>query len=328
MKLKQKPEDFVVREVFKPELSGGKFSYYLLRKRLATTQQAVAFASHRFRISPKYINFAGTKDRDAVTEQYISISRGPAKSLSSGDGRIELTYLGQGRERINLGANEGNGFEVVARDITKKPRPVALFPNYFDEQRFGHEMNNLKAGRFILQGKLGEACSLLPETQQHLEIHPQDFAGALRSIPKPILRFYPHAVQSYIWNLTASAIISRHPHKNLDTPIGKLAFPTKAAAPDIQSLYLPIPGHSTESLPKEMQEVLSQEGLALDDFRQPKFPEFNTEGSVRSLFAQSQNLSIGPLEKDELNPKKKKCLVKFFLPKGSYATMLLKAMAI
>ena len=35
---------------------------------------------------------------------------------------------------------------------------------------------------------------------QHLAKYPNDYAGALRKIPKRILRIYPHAYQSHIFN--------------------------------------------------------------------------------------------------------------------------------
>lgn len=48
------------------------------------------------------------------------------------------------------------------------------------------------------------------------------------------------------------------------------------------------------------------------------------EGSSRKALVEVKDLEVNPLEKDELNPGKKKVVLKFFLTKGSYATMVIK----
>ena len=48
------------------------------------------------------------------------------------------------------------------------------------------------------------------------------------------------------------------------------------------------------------------------------------EGKTRNVFVDVSNLEIGQFENDELNYGMKKIKIKFGLPKGSYATMLIK----
>jgi len=47
---------------------------------------------------------------------------------------------------------------------------------------------------------------------------------------------------------------------------------------------------------------------------------------MRKMFVKINNLEIGKLEDDDLNNGMKKVKIKFSLPKGSYATIAVKAM--
>ena len=323
--IKSVPEDFVVKErILLDAGSSGPYSYYMLRKRGYSTQKAVESVARAFRKKLKYINFAGNKDKYAVTEQHISILHGPARDLDLGD--IKLTFLGRGRERINLGSAEGNDFEITVRNIERRPKPPECVPNYFDSQRFGRKENNHIAGKLIVTGKYKEACSLIPETRERLKENPNDFVGALRSLPKRVLRLYPHAYQSFLWNSVASEYIAGFRHWSLELPFGTLRFPEERIA----SISVPVPGYTT-TIPDSVignisRKVLSEERISLNDFRQKTFPEFDLRGGERILLASVSNLAIGRLEEDELNPGMKKCRISFSLGSGSYATVVIRAM--
>jgi len=322
--IKQMPEDFVVREILELRLGSGRYAYYRLTKRGWTTQSAVNMISRAFRKKQKYINFSGNKDKQAFTEQYISILHGPKKDLELCNGDIRLEYLSQGRERINLGTSPANYFEITVRNLSEdfSPKPPLQVPNYFDEQRFGRNLNNHVVGKHIILKKFKEACALIPETREHLRIYPRDYVGALRSLPKRILRLYVHAYQSWFWNLTASRYLEGFPHRKISWSLGELVIPPKP----VKSIAVPILGYNTEipaGLDDIIREILRTEGISLDDFRVRQFQEFDLSGSSRDLVVEPQNLDIGPLQDDELNPGKKKCLVRFSLQSGSYATMVI-----
>ena len=150
-KFKQKPEDFKVTEKIKLDMfddpeKKGDYSYYTLTKKDQNTIDAVMIIAKAWHIKPKFINFAGTKDKNAVTEQVISISKGPKKDLYLDN--ITLNYLGQGNERINLGSLEGNGFEIIVEtdnDLNNgqilnglQVKKLTKTINYFDDQRFDY----------------------------------------------------------------------------------------------------------------------------------------------------------------------------------------------
>lgn len=323
--LKQTPEDFAVKEIFEPKLDEGKYGLYILWKRSYTTEKAVQTLSRRLRIRPKYFNSSGNKDKYAVTEQYITISRGPRRDIEMND--IKLTYLGQTSERMNLGTASGNHFEIVVRGLqeSRKTASISSFPNYYDEQRFGRNLNNHEIGRLLVNKDFQKACSMIPEVQDRLKSSPTDFVGALRSLPKGILRIYANSFQSWLWNLTASAYISQFPHTEIEYPLGRLCVPTNP----LKNLDVPILGHETEipeSLEGIVKELLASHDIDLRDFRIPQIPEFDLSGDTRPLLVVPENLKTGKPEDDELNPGKKKILVSFSLPNGNYATMLVRCM--
>ena len=73
-KIKHIPEDFIVKErsTIKILLSG-KYIYFLLKKKNWNTLDVIQKLAVIFDISEKKIGFAGSKDKNAVTEQVCSV---------------------------------------------------------------------------------------------------------------------------------------------------------------------------------------------------------------------------------------------------------------
>jgi len=326
--LKQQPEDFIVKEMFEPKLGGGRYGCYLLWKRSYTTEKAMQTLSRKLRIRPKYFNASGNKDKYAVTEQFITISRGPKRDVEMND--IRLTYLGQTSDRMNMGTASGNSFEIVVRGLGKeKPEPVKMFPNYFDEQRFGRNLNNHEVGKLIIRKDFEGACSMVPETRERLKQCPTDFVGALRSLPKGILRMFPNSYQSWLWNETVSSFISGLPHREIEYPLGRLAVQEEAAEKGMRNMEVPVLGYESgipENLKGIIGDLVGSQGIALRDFRVSQIPELDLRGDVRRMMVEPGGLKVGRKEDDELNPGKKKVRISFSLPNGSYATMLVRCM--
>lgn len=305
IELKAVPDDFIVKEVIDLKIGKGIYSYYTLKKRDYTTMSAVSLVAKKLGVKVKDIGFAGNKDRKAVTEQAISILNGPQRDFGFKD--ISLKFIGRGSERINLGANEGNSFELVVRNVDKQPEKKEFIINYFDEQRFSDD--NVELGKMIVKGDFKKACDLLEkekEVADYLKISQNDYVGALKKINKKLLRLFVHAYQSFIWNATISEYLKKH----------------KAS-----KIKIPIAGFGTE-LEGEVGEIIKmilvKEKINLRDFVIKPLPELSSEGTERDLIAEIKNLKIGSLEADELNKGKKKIKISFFLQKGSYATLVVK----
>lgn len=164
--LKEKPEDFKVKEIinFKTK-NKGKYAYFLLKKRNWTTLKALQKIAAQLNINVNSLKSAGTKDRDAVTEQYVSacnIKKSQLENLKIKD--LELKFVGYNDFPIHLGQLKGNEFVIKIRNFDK---PVScgkdfVFPNYFGEQRFGGTRSNTHMiGKEILLGNYAEAAKVL-----------------------------------------------------------------------------------------------------------------------------------------------------------------------
>jgi len=317
-KIKQQPEDFMVRESLTRILKDhGEYVIFIMKKRNYNTESAVQRIADALRIPRKNIGYAGSKDNRAVSEQSISIkgvSKERGESLSLKD--ISLKFLGFSDEPITLGDHMGNEFEITVRNIEQKPKPVGCIVNYFGEQRFS--TNNAEIGKTMLNKDFKRAAELMikhpgreeERMREYLEKHRADYVGALRTIPWKNLTLYIHSYQSMLWNETAR----RH-----------LAEPRADAATKI-----PIVGFATEindlTIKNIVDAILKEEGITLQDFVIRAIPDLTSSGSERELYAEVKDIIIGELEDDELNPGKKKVLLKFGLGKGSYATEVIKAM--
>jgi tRNA pseudouridine13 synthase len=311
-KIKQMPEDFFVKENLKLEFrDNGRYAYYSLKKRECSTFDALQKIARAFHIKPKFINASGLKDKDAVTEQFISISMGPKKDLKLD--RIELKYLGQGEDRLNIGTLEGNYFRIVVRNLSRgfEPKAQEHILNLFDAQRFGRDGDNHLVGKDIVKGDFKSAAHRLAEkdvghAKEYLEENPTDAIGALRSIPKNILRFYVVSYQSHIWNECV---------KLLDDV-------------DVDKKF-PMPGFDLEADGvdrKVVDEILSKEGVTLRDFLIRPMPELTLESIDRPVLAKIEDLKITDEESDEENSGMMKRTVEFYLRKGAYATNVIRQM--
>ena len=153
--LKAECADFVVKEQLGYDMSGdGEFVALKVRKTDCNTlfvgEQLAKFAG----ISARNMSYAGLKDRKAVTEQWFSLQMPgqptPDFSQFSLEG-VEILDITRHQRKIRIGSLQGNHFEILLRNVEEtdelKERLDFLakngFPNYFTEQRFGRDGNNL-----------------------------------------------------------------------------------------------------------------------------------------------------------------------------------------
>ena len=153
--VKANPEDFVVIEDLGYQPDGeGEQVLVRIRKNGCNTR-FVAEALAKFAgIHPRDVSFAGMKDRHAVTEQWFCL-RVPGKETPDFtkfdlEG-CEVLESARHRRKLRTGALQGNAFTLILRQISDreaveqrlKQIAVAGVPNYFGEQRFGRDGNNL-----------------------------------------------------------------------------------------------------------------------------------------------------------------------------------------
>lgn len=319
--LKQLPEDFLVTEIsILPLEKAGNYSYYRLIKKNWNTLDAIQRIANILGIKEKELGFAGSKDKHAITEQYISIhtiARERVEGLKIPG--LELHFVGYGKQPISLGDLEQNHFEIVVRNVDYwQKESLEYIPNYFDEQRFGD--NNLIIGKCLVKKQFKEAVALL-----HLPLQqPHDYIGALKRLPLRLLRLYLNSYQSYLWNETAARYLRQKTViKEVPYSAGTLVF-----SKEILPTKIPLIGFSQLECEPAIQQLLhsimKKEEITYQDFIIKQIPELTLEGELRALFAAVVDFRIHTITADELFLGKQKVHLSFTLGKGSYATIVMK----
>ena len=149
MKIKQRPEDFVVREGYRfAEDPEGPVWVYRMDKQKVSTLLALERLSKEFGVKRKNLSVCGLKDKQGRTEQLVGVfggSLGETEVVQSGDLRLKL--LGRTAQPLSSANITANRFEVTVRDLSSEeaarvPESTAEVQragvvNYFDSQRFG-----------------------------------------------------------------------------------------------------------------------------------------------------------------------------------------------
>ena len=146
MKLKVRPEDFVVKELIDlPRTKKGQYTILRLQKRYWNTLDVINFVAKNLSLSKKLFSRAGLKDRYSLSTQYLSFCGTFKKSIR--EKNFTLIPVGRAHERITARNMIGNSFSITLRSlhegeiqsIIKNAAEVKEYglPNYFDEQRFG-----------------------------------------------------------------------------------------------------------------------------------------------------------------------------------------------
>jgi tRNA pseudouridine13 synthase len=160
------PEDFFVEELpaFAPSGSG-EHLLLTVEKRGMNTVFAARRIAQWARVPEMGVSHAGLKDRHAVTRQRFSVHL-PKKiapdlaALESPDLRV-LEHAWHSR-KLPRGALAGNRFVLVLRDvegdsaaIEQRLQAIARdgVPNYFGEQRFGREGDNVAQALAMFGGR-------------------------------------------------------------------------------------------------------------------------------------------------------------------------------
>lgn len=145
VRLKQKPEDFSVKESFRfEEVPQGAFFVYLMDKQKLSTFEAIERLSQKFGLRPGSVSYCGLKDKQGRTEQLVAVED---KQIDMQDPDLRLKFLGRTDKALSAENTTSNRFSVTARAVKNdelQPLSLAVAEvnrlgviNYFDSQRFG-----------------------------------------------------------------------------------------------------------------------------------------------------------------------------------------------
>jgi len=222
------------------------------------------------------------------------------------------------------------------------------FPDEPEETK--HARDHVQSTRDYIEGLKRYPLHLRYERamMHHLVTGPDDFVGAFSLLPKNILKMFVHAYQSFSFNKTLCLRIREGLPLNRAVDGDIVCFKNKAGLPDASRtqkvtsqnldgmnnlikrgrafVTAPLAGYDTEfasGLPGEIEQLVIREmGVSLEGFRVPLMPELASKGLRRPILLCAEPAFT--VDKDELNSGKTKAVLEFSLPKGSYATTLLR----
>jgi len=184
---KQSKDDFVVTEVPLYEFSGeGEHLILKIRKKDLATWDALQIISEYVGCKNRDIGYAGLKDKNAMTVQYISIHKSFEDKVDSfSHPQIKILEKTYHNNKIKIGHLKGNKFFIRLKRVQPMHRmklESALqeivtngIPNYFGFQRFGLDGDNYKKGEALI-------------------------AGTLKVRDRKLRKMYINAYQSYLFN--------------------------------------------------------------------------------------------------------------------------------
>jgi tRNA pseudouridine13 synthase len=332
-RLRATVDDFIVEEIplYEP-VDEGQHLYVRLTKAGLTTKDVELQLARLFQLRKGAVGFAGMKDKHATTTQTFSLNVGYQRPEFAAEAvaRIEAALPVQvawarfHQNKLRAGHLLGNRFRITIRDIALSPaetlaRATAIvdqiratgLPNYFGPQRFGYEGGNLTQGLAVLRGE-----------------------RFIRD--KWRRRFMVSAYQSFLCNCYLGARVERQAFLNLlDGDVAKkyatggmfdvedlAAEQLRYAAHEI-SFTAPMYGAKMRQAQQAAgaleAEIFAQSGITLEQLAKARM-----EGTRRlgRILVPDVTVQVGATE--ETDASVSFLQVDFSLPKGSFATVVLR----
>lgn len=288
----QNRNDFVVTEIPLGEFKG-KGSYLILKikKQFTSTWELLSHISKTLDIEEHLIGYAGLKDKNATTTQYISIPINKSrdfKHLNNKNITVLDTFTHD--RKLKIGDLKGNKFKITLKDIDQNELPIIYqtlsqiqkhgMPNYFGFQRFGKDCDFEKTKRITYGEEL------------------------LRN--KKLDKFMKLAYQSYFFNnwLVKRVELSKEQNLKKLSPLDGDIYNLN----DRTVITGLLPGRD---IIRAKNEARKFEEKYDDQF-------IHDKGYRRDAWIKPQNI------KNKFNSEKNWLVLEFTLPKSSYATVLIE----
>lgn len=185
-RIKESPEDFVVEEVALYEPCGtGEHVYVRHRRAGATTQDLAHALARTFGLRHFDVGFAGMKDKVAVAEQTFSLPL-PKADVDDVARRVaaelpgEVVWARRHANKLKRGHLIGNRFAVRVRGVAPGAAQAAArigarlvetgVPNFYGEQRLGDDGRNVAKGLARLRDDRRDWLSNLHRTAWQADV--------------------------------------------------------------------------------------------------------------------------------------------------------------
>lgn len=316
------PDSFFVDEVpsYLPSGEQGEHLFLHIRKQGLTSQDVVRGLQETLGIHSKSVGVAGQKDKKATTTQWLSLTGVKEESLSDWSmPGVEVLEMKRHGNKLKTGHLRGNLFRLALGE--KTPEEVEAFrqdvafleekgvPNAFGPQRFGKQRNNHLRGRELVLS--GEKI----KTSFHNKMLLSAYQASL----------FNDLLAMRLRSDTLDTIFAGDRLKKHTTGGEFVCEDPVSDQPRADQLELSptawLPGykvHAAQGLPGQWeQEILQREGLQQESFRAAGKIAKGTRRFLRI-----------PLEQVEIEHSKECLWFSFFLPSGSYASVVLQQLGV
>jgi tRNA pseudouridine13 synthase len=315
IRIRTTPEDFRVDEQpLYPAAGEGAHTFVRVEKRLRTTEAVARDLARVAGARPQDVGYAGRKDRMAVATQWISVpGLDPEAALALELPGARVLEAVRHPHKLRTGHLRGNRFaiRVLGVDAGALARARARceeiatrgLPNRFGDQRFGRAGDNAERARRFCAGELRvhdrrDARFLVSAWQAEV------FNAVLAARPVPLDE------------LEAGDLAMRHDSGGVfavsDPALERervLRFEISPTGP----VFGPRMTWPSGEVAQRERTLMSAHGLDPDALR---LPGVRARGARRSLRVRPESLAIETAGED--------VLLRFELPAGSYATVLIE----
>lgn len=165
---RSRPSDFQVEEIGITPEGEGEHLYLYIEKEGQNTHWLAEQLADFLGVKKMDVSYSGKKDRHAITWQWFSaylpggdISFDEDAFIAQIQAPVKIHKVTRGQKKLRLGSHSHNRFKILLRDLELdellETRLNAIkhlgVPNYFGEQRFGREGNNLRLAENWASGR-------------------------------------------------------------------------------------------------------------------------------------------------------------------------------
>jgi len=320
-RFKVQPEDFIVEELLGFEPSGvGEHCLVWVEKRDLDSNAAGARLADALGLRRRLVSHCGLKDRHAVTRQWFSLhmpgqpSPEPAALASEG---LRVLRITRNSRKLRRGIHFGNRFTIRLRDpgfdlasAQQRWQKIADkgVPNYFGEQRFGHEGRNVEKALAMFRGEFTPGDRLLrglllSSARSHL------FNAVVAE--RMTRGLWDQALKGEVYGFPDNGTILLINNQRGDEPQRFAEGKLELTAPLWGSGEL----HSAGEVRALEQEVAS------------RFPELTAGLEAAGLRQERRVIRLRPTHPSLVALSDGDLQITFDLPRGTYATTVLREMA-
>ncbi len=294
-----------------------------------------AIQANRFKVTIRGMTRKDNENLDLAAHALMA----EPQDLASGKGRL-LVVNYYGNQRFG-GARAGEGFlaPLMIKGQFEAALKIILASPHRKDMR---QLKNFKQTCKDEWGKWQAMLPKLPKMSLRAPIEklarsggktPHDFREAFAALPYFEQQMAVEAWQSLLWNRTACKLIEAHGPvaRVLDDTFCRIAFPVPSTVhAKWRSLMLPVLGKNSElhePWKAAAEAVLAEEGITTAELKIPGLDRPWFAEVERQLFIEATNFHAANPQQDETQEAsvRFKRTLSFTLPRGCYATVLLRA---